>query len=129
MISTSIISCINYKFCRVAWPALETRPTVSAVDFAMTVSPTAVMSGSHAVEVMVLLPRPGTVRRSSRGKSILSRWMNSWVLPRPRESGQHLARELARAPAAVIQLTHARDSALERDDRAASEVETRLRPR
>jgi hypothetical protein len=32
-------------------------------------------------------------------------------------------------PAAVIQLTHARDSALECDDRAASEVETRPRPR
>ena len=51
------------------------------------------------------------------------------VLPRPRESGQHLARELARASAAVIRLTHARDSALERDDRVASEVETRPQPR
>ena len=33
-----------------AWPALETPPTVSAVDLAMTVSPTAVMNGPHAVD-------------------------------------------------------------------------------
>ena len=95
----------------------------------MTVSPTAVMSGPHAVE------RDGAAAAARDRETEFAGQINSLtldeflVLPRPRESGQHLARELARAPAAVIQLTHARDSALERDDRAASEVETRPRPR
>ena len=88
MISMSIISCINYKFCRCAWPALETLPTVSAVDFAMTVSPTAVMSGPHAVE------RDGAAAAARERETELAGQINSLaldeflVLLRPRESSQ-----------------------------------------
>ena len=85
--------------CSIIWPQTTSRPQYRPYDLAMTVSPTGVMSGPHAVERdgAAAAARVGAANQFSRVGRILG-------CCRGHERAVSISRELARASAAVIQL-------------------------